>query len=416
MYVYKYLYLYSYPSETPPMSSGPSSQDDRFETLDWENTSADGRGRPSSVRAFVASLGLLGVGMVYDYVETGPLRPGLDPSILDWLTAVSLVAFVTFVVIPLVRKPKMAARYWENLRTNRAAVVSLAYVLALFAVGLAGPLVVSDPELSVMEGFQPPVGLSVDADYIPTCVGPVTEGRCHGTWQYPLGTTGSGKDLLTLVVYGARTSVQVVLVSAMFLVPTGVAVGLVAAYAGGLVDSVLMRVAELLQTVPAIFVYLLFWDWNVNQRLLVLIAVFGLASWGGLARLVRNEALERREELYVKAAELGGADRSQITRWHLLPNVSGPVLANVALQIPMLILTEAALSFVVLPVATGTATLGDPTVVSWGQLIYHGTKDVGIDPRWWITVVPAAALTATVLSFNVLGDALSDAFDPRTSY
>lgn len=150
----------------------------------------------------------------------------------------------------------------------------------------------------------------------------------------------------------------------------------------------------------------------MNRRLLVLIAVFGLASWGGLARLVRNEALQRREELYVKAAELGGADRSQIARWHLLPNVSGSIRTNATLQIPMLILTEAAVSFVVLPVATGSATLGDPTVVSWRQLIYHGTKDVGIDPRWWITVVPAAALVATVLAFNVLGDAL----DPRESY
>lgn len=398
------------------MSSDSSPRNDRFEAVDWQRVNADDRERPASVRAFAAGLGLVGVAFLADYAGSGPLAGGLDPSILDWLTAVSLVALAAFVAVPLVEKPRMAARYWETLRGDRVAVASLAYVAALFAVGLVGPVLLSEPELRVLEGFQPPVGLSVDADYIPTCVGSVVDGRCHGTTKYPLGTTGSGKDLLALVVYGARTTVQVALVSAMFLVPTGVAVGLVAAYTGGLVDSALMRVAELLQTVPAILVYLLFWDWNVNQRLLVMVTVFGLASWGGLARLVRNEALQRREEPYVKAAEVGGADRRQITRRHLLPNVSGAILTNATLQIPMLVLTEAALSFVVLPVATGTATLGDPTVVSWGQLIYHGVRDVGIDPRWWITVVPATALTATVLAFNALGDALGEALDPRESY
>ncbi|WP_435175771.1 ABC transporter permease [Halorussus sp. AFM4] len=398
------------------MSSGPPSEPDRFEAVDWERvTAAESEHLGRNVRAFLAGLGLLAAGFLYDAGGNSlPLVAALEP--LDWLLAVSLVAVGSFVAVPLARNPGMTRRYWKRLRSHPLGVASLAYILLFAAVGLVGPLFVTEPTRWVLSrSYQPPVGLSVDTRWLlGSCVGPVVDGRCQGTWRFPLGTTHLGKDMLPFVVLGARTSLQVALVSATIIVPTGVGVGLVAAYAGGRTDAVLMRVAEVLQTVPAIFVYLLFWQWNREYRLLAMIAVFGMASWGGLARLVRNEVLQRRESLFVKAAWTAGADGRQVMRWHLLPNISGPVLTNVTLQIPLLIVTEAALSFIIF--RPHERTLGDPTVVSWGQTIFYGVRVADVHPGWWITAIPGVLLVLTVLSFNLFGRALSDVLDPRREH
>ena len=398
------------------MSSGPPAESDRFEAVDWERvTAAETERLGWNVRAFLAGICLLAAGFLYDGSGNSlPFVANLEP--LDWLLAVSLLALGSFVAVPLARDLGMTRRYWGRLRKHPLGVASLAYILLFFAVGLVGPLFVTEPtRWTLFRSYQPPVGFSVDAQWLlGSCVGPVVDGRCQGTWQYPLGTTHLGKDLVPFVVLGARTSLQVALITATIIVPTGVGVGLVAAYAGGRTDAVLMRFAEVLQTVPAIFIYLLFWQWNREYRLLAMIAVFGMASWGGLARLVRNEVLQRRDSLFVKAARTAGADGRQIMRRHLLPNISGPVLTNVTLQIPLLIVTEAALSFIIF--RPHKRTLGDPTVVSWGQTIFYGVRVADIHPGWWITAIPGALLVLTVLSFNLFGRALSDVLDPRQEH
>lgn len=398
------------------MSSGPPSEPDRFEAVDWERvTAAETATLGWSLRSFLAGLCLLAAAAAYDAGgDSLPFVANLEP--LDWLLAASLLAIGSFVALPLARDPELARRYWGRLRTRPLGLAGLAYILVFFVVGLVGPLFVTEPtEWTLSRSYQPPVGLSVDTQWLlGSCVGPVVDGRCHGTWRFPLGTTHLGKDLVPFVVLGARTSLQVALVSATVIVPTGVGVGLVAAYAGGRTDAVLMRAAEVLQTVPAIFIYLLFWQWNREYRLLAMIAVFGMASWGGLARLVRNQVLQRREALYVRAARAAGADGRQIMRWHLLPNISGPVLTNVTLQIPLLIVTEAALSFIIF--RPHERTLGDPTVVSWGQTIFYGVRVADIHPGWWITAIPGALLILTVLSFNLFGRALGDVLDPRQEH
>lgn len=385
------------------MSPDPPSRSERFETLDWERTDPAGGSVGWHVRTFVVGVGLLAVAYLADRFAPGRLPVVAAFSWLDWLTGASLVALLAFVAIPLARNRRSAARHWSRFRTNRLGVASLCYLLAFFAVGLVGPLVVSPPKLSVLHAYQPPVWLSVDTIHVTSCVGRVADGRCHGTWRYPLGTTSTGKGVVPYAILGARSTLQVALVSATLLVPTGLAVGFAAAYAGGRVDAVLMRVAEVFQTLPAFLIYLVLRPWITDHRLFLMVVVFGLVSWGGLARLVRNEALELREAQYVRAAETVGAGERTIARRHLLPNVAGPVLTNATLQVPMLILTEAALSFL---------GLGDPEVLSWGQTIAMGIKDVGISPAWWVTAPPAVLLTATVLAFNVFGDALEDALDP----
>lgn len=355
-------------------------------------------------------------GFLYDHVAGGSLPLVETVAPLDWLLAASLLTMATFVVVPLVRTSAETKRYWARLRADRLGFASFCYLLGFVAIGLVGPILMSEPsEIAFVRGFQPPIWTTVSADQlIYDCVGRMAGGRCHGTVQYPLGTTSTGKDVLAFVVLGAGTALRVGVVAATLIVPTGVSVGLLAAYVGGRTDEALMRFAEVLQTVPAVIVYLLFWQFFIEHRLLVLIGVFGLMNWGGLARLVRNETLQRREELYVRAAESAGADGRQIARWHLLPNISGSVLTNVTLQIPFLILTEAALSFIVLPMkGSGEVTLGDPTVVSWGQTIFLGIRSEGLVPGWWITVFPSLALILTVLAFNWFGRALDDVLDPR---
>lgn len=388
-------------------ATGPQGRGERFEDVDWERVDPDGRRVPRRALAFAVGIGLLAAGYLLQRRFLAGRFPGPPLTPLDWLTAASLLAFVAFVVVPLVRSPRATARGWRRFRRHRVGVLGLAYVLAFLAVGLVGPLFVSESDLHLLYYDQPPVGTSVDAAYVSDCVGAVVDGRCHGTWRYPLGTTFTGQDLVPFVVYGARTALQVVVVSTAVLVPTGTAVGLLAAYAGGRLDALLMRFAEVLQTVPAVLIYLLVRPWVDDHLLLVMVAAFGLASWGGLARLVRNEARKRREELYVRAAEGMGAGRRAILRRHLLPNVSAPLLTNATLQIPMLVLTEAALAFL---------GLGDPTVHSWGQTIATGIRDQGLRPGWWVTAVPSVLLVATVLAFNAVGDALNEALDPRDDY
>ncbi len=177
-----------------------------------------------------------------------------------------------------------------------------------------------------------------------------------------------------------------------------------------------MRAAGVSQTVPAIIVYLLFSWWNAEYRLLVLILVFGATNWGGLARLVRNEALQSRDCPFVKAARATGASNLDVMRQHLLPNIAQPVLTNVTLQIPLLVMTEAALSFIVLrsPFDGEMVTLGDPTVVSWGQTISLGTAKGGMAPEWWVAAIPGALLVGTMLTFALLGRTLGEAVTPQT--
>ena len=400
-------------SDSPP----PAEQ---FENLDLAGAATDDSARRWNWVGFLLGLVALGAGFAYEHVgqQSLPLFENLDP--VDWLLAASLLAMAAFLVVPLATDRERTARYWRRLRNRRFGVTSLLALVALFLLGLFGPLFASEPaQLQLLRGYQPPVFTSVGTEWVVgSCVGEVSEGMCHGSWQFPFGTTRLGKDLLPFVVLGARTALVIGLVSAALITPVGLVVGLVAAYSGGRVDDILMRVAEVMQTVPAVIVYLLFWNWNTEYRLLTLIAVFGLTNWGGLARLVRNEALQLRERPYVKAARSAGASRTQIVRQHLLPNVSRSVLANVTLQIPLLILTEAALSFVVLPVAGSPrpVTLGDPTVVSWGQAVNLGVRDAGLFPGWWITAIPGAFLALTVLVVTVFGRSLSDVLDPNPGW
>lgn len=382
---------------------------DRFEDVDWDALERPAlAGLSPRTRGYLLSVAAIAALLAYDFLLVADGEPTLaapfvrDVTQLDWLTLLALTTVAFYGVYPLYDDPRTARRYWREFRKNRVAVYSAGYLAVVFGAGLVGPLLVTKPELNVFAQYQPPAFLATPESTVGTCVGAVENGLCHGTWTYPLGTTGQGKGILSLVIYGMRTSLQVGLITPLIIVVIGTAVGTVAAHFGGGVDEALMRYVDLQQTFPTFFLYLLLL-YLFGGTLFLLIVIFGVTSWGSTARLVRSEGLQRRDEGYMRAARSAGASEWWIIRAHLVPNVSNTVITNASLLVPSLVLFEAAFSFL---------GLGDPTVPSWGGVIASGRSD--LDTAWWISTIPGAFLFTTVLALNFVGDALRDALDPRS--
>ena len=335
--------------------------------------------------------------------EPGPIAyPGVGVvGGVDWLWAFTLLVGVFYVVIPMYRNPRMTRHYWREFRKNRAAVVSLWYLGIIFAIGLIAPRLISPPTVEPHLQYQPPFWGSVSATVPVTCVGEVSDGLCHGSLAHPFGTTHEGRDIFISVIYGMEISMQIGLIGMLLQLLVASAVGLSAAYFGGYVDEALMRYVDIQITFPTFFLYLLV-VYLFGGSLFLMIVVFGLLGWGGIARIVRSEALQRREEEFVLAARSAGAGGRWTMRRHLLPNVSNSVITAATLAIPGLILAEAALAFL---------GLGDPQLPSWGEIIADGRGN--LDRAWWISTIPGFFLFFTILAFNFVGDALRDALDPR---
>ncbi|NEU56337.1 ABC transporter permease [Halorussus sp. MSC15.2] len=356
--------------------------------------------------AFGVGAGCLGLGFAVDLFVRGegePLALGFDPSGLDWLFALSWLALATFVVWPLAARPRMTRTYWNRLRTNRLAVASLAYLVVFLVVGTVGPWFLR-PELNLDHAHQPPMFFGVAEGRVYECLGPVVDGWCRGTLRYPLGTNSTGKSVVALLVSGMRVSLLVALVSATILVPVGVAIGVVAGYAGGWTDTLLMGYVDVQQTLPAFVLYLIL-VFLFEKGLLLVVLVFGLTSWGGTARMVRSEVLQRRKEGYVTAARNAGASHWHVLRKHLLPNVSSTVVTATSRQIPLFLLTEAAIAYL---------ELNDFLLMSWGEIIALELRKE-FPATWWTSTFAVSLLAVTILSFSVLGDALRDVLDPKES-
>ncbi|WP_049987610.1 ABC transporter permease [Halobellus rufus] len=394
----------------------PDEPRERFEDVDWDAIDADGRRLTNTGLAAVAAGIGYALALAYDLAVAGgdptldaavdvpwrsaPATVVWDATAVDWLFAATLLAG-GFALVPLARNRRLRGYYWRRFRRHTPAVIGLWYLLAIFLLGTVGTLFIDQPSLNLAATYQPPIFASVDASIPAECVGPVVDGRCHGTWKYPLGTTGEGKGLLALAIFGMRVSMQVGLIATSLSIAIATLVGTTAAYAGGWVDEALMRYVDVQQTFPTFFLFL-FLAYLYGGSLFVLVVIFGVTGWGGIARIVRSEALQRREELYVEAARASGASGLSIVRRHVVPNVSNSIVTAATLNIPFLVLSEAALSFI---------GLGDVTLPSWGQTIAAGRGDLAT--AWWISTVPGLFLFATILAFNFLGDALRDALDPR---
>lgn len=384
--------------DTPP---------ERFEDIDWDDVSGEGWSPSLQTAGMAVVVGVLAALFAYDSLVAGreptfgAVGWAYDVSRLDWLFALTLAFIALWILVPMYRNPHLTRYYWRRFRRNRPAVVSLCYLLVVFVVGLVGPLVVSKPELTVLEQFQPPVFASVDRSIVVDCVGRVADGRCYGSWQHPFGTTSNGKDIATLVVYGMTVTMKVGLMSAFIVTVIGSVVGTVAAYAGGLVDELLMRYVDIQQTFPSFLLFLLM-AYLFGSSLFLFIVIFGFFSWGNTARYVRSNALQKAEEEYISVARSTGASAWYVVRRHLVPNTASSIVTDLTLLVPSFILAEAALAFL---------GLGDPTAPSWGQAIADGRGALGFAP--WISTIPGVFLFVTILAFNFLGDALLDAINPQ---
>jgi peptide/nickel transport system permease protein len=326
---------------------------------------------------------------------------GYDVSQLDWLFALSLIVFGAYVVLPLYQNPRMTKYYWRDMKRNRPAMVSLGWLGFIFGAGILGPVVIPAPEVELLTKYQPPMFMEINNVYPIKCVGEVAGGMCHGSMQYPLGTTGDGKDIFKIIVYGMQISMKIGFITTLFVVSIGSIVGTVAAYAGGLTDEILMRWVDIQQSFPTFILYLLIL-YIYGASLFLFIVLFSLFAWEGTARYVRSNALAKTEEDYIKAVKLSGASNYRVIRSHIIPNSASSIITDITLGIPGFILAEAQFAFL---------GLGDASIPSWGVLIAQGRSDLAFAP--WITLMPGLFLFFTILAFNFLGDALLDALNPE---
>jgi peptide/nickel transport system permease protein len=233
-----------------------------------------------------------------------------------------------------------------------------------------------------------------------------------GKATYPLGSDEQGRDVLSAILYGSRISLIVGAASVALSLVIGIGLGLLAGYVGGRVDAIIMRIADVQLSFPAILIALLidgvaravFKNADESLAFIVLVVAIAASGWVQYARTVRGSTLVEKNREYVQAARVIGVGPIAIMFRHVLPNVMGPVLVLATVHIATAIITEATLSFLGVGVP--------PTLPSLGTLIRNGNNFL-FSGEWWITVFPGAALVMLVLSVNLLGDWLRDALNPR---
>ncbi len=219
---------------------------------------------------------------------------------------------------------------------------------------------------------------------------------------HPLGTDQLGRDVLSRMLYGARVSLAVGFVSVGIASLIGIVLGATAGYHGGVVDATIMRLVDLMLVFPRFFLLLAVLAF-LRPSIWTIMAVIGLTGWMGVARLVRAEFLALKEREFVIWSQSIGASAFRIIWRHILPNAMAPVLVAMTLGIPAAILTESGLSFLGLGV--------QPPHATWGNILNEG-KDA-IEIGWWLSLYPGVAILVTVLSYNLLGEGIRDALDPR---
>ena len=270
--------------------------------------------------------------------------------------------------------------FLRALRRNRLAVVGGVVVLALVVLALLAPV------LAPRDPHRPDIRKIL----------------AEPAWGRPLGTDQLGRDVLSRMLYGARVSLAVGFVSVGIATAIGIVLGALAGYHGGRVDGFIMRLVDLMLVFPRFFLLLAVLAF-LRPSIWTIMAVIGLTGWMGVTRLVRAEFLALKEREFVLWSQSVGASGFRVIWRHILPNAMAPVLVAMTLGIPAAILTESGLSFLGLGV--------QPPYATWGNILNEG-KDT-IEIGWWLSFYPGVAILVTVLSYNLLGEGIRDALDPR---
>ncbi len=327
------------------------------------------------------------------------------------------------------RKPKRQS-YWRlvarQFRRNRLSVPALCLVLFLFAVALAAPFLAGDkPVHMVMNGrtfFLPNVidyPELVDVDFAawkpgdgeyalrpPVPYSPERSNlreRLQGpTAQHWLGTDDRGRDVLARLIWGTRISMSVGFIAVGIAVFIGIIAGAIAGYYGGIIDLTLQRIIEIVMCFPT-FILILSLIAFLPPSIYNIMVVIGITGWTGVARLIRGEFLRLRESDFAVAARATGLRDARVMFRHLLPNALSPVLVSATFGVAGAILTESALSFLGFGVP--------PPTPSWGELLSQSQRF--LDRAWWLVTFPGLAIFITVTAFNLVGEGLRDAMDPR---
>ncbi|MGH8890712.1 MAG: ABC transporter permease [Acidothermaceae bacterium] len=283
---------------------------------------------------------------------------------------------------------------FTRLRRDRAAVISFWVIVAIALIAIIAPVFAMITGHGVNHQYRGLNALSPAGQPHPP----------SGTFWF--GTDDQGRDLLVRVAYGARISLMVGLGATAITIIIGVVVGMITGYFGGIVDTILARIIDVVLSIP----YLLFAVAIVSVvghiNVVIIMFVIGAFGWASVGRIIRGQVLSIREREYIEAARSLGASDWRIIFHDILPNVVAPAIVFSTLLLPVSIVAEAALSFLGVGV--------QPPTADWGEMISTSQQYVDSGVAWWYLFFPGIALVITTLAFNILGDGVRDAFDPRS--
>ncbi|MFL5759547.1 MAG: ABC transporter permease [Thermomicrobiales bacterium] len=298
---------------------------------------------------------------------------------------------------------------WRRLRRNKMAIAGMCYLVFLFFVAILAPVIA--PHNPVKSDVKT-AGVYRQAAWISD-----TNPKKDGTWSYPLGTDSIGRDVFSRLVFGTRVSLVVGFIPMFVIMAIGIPMGLIAGYAGGRLDNLLMRFTDVIYAFPALLFFIImqvsFRDTGFGELLGGLVLLFvtlSIVNWTGVARLVRGETLALKEKEFAEAARANGATTFRVITRHVLPNALGPIIVSGAFIIPGAIIAEAVLSYLGVGVRP-SVNLNAPFPTSWGQMILDGSKSWQSQP--WMLIAPSLAIALITLAFTFVGDGLRDALDPR---
>lgn len=296
---------------------------------------------------------------------------------------------------------------WRRLMKNRGSVVGLFIVIAFALIAVFAPFLAPHPPLEIYpnNSYRQAMWVSIPDNPVRT-----------GDPTYPLGTDTIGRDVLSRVIFGARTSMAVGFIPMLIILLIGTTIGMISGYAGGWVDNMLMRFTDIVYAFPSLLFYIIMitalrdtWVGALLNGFFLLFVALAIVSWVTVARLVRGQVLSVKEKEYVEAARCIGATDARIMVGHIFPNVLAPIIVSAAFLVPASIVTEAILGYL----GIGIRPASDPAApfpTSWGNLLNDGRVAIEVQP--WLLIAPAFCVALIMLAFTFIGDGLRDALDP----